>query len=39
MLGVPAKLKEIKDIADKNNIPLIEDTAWGCGGFYNDMHL
>ena len=39
MLGVPAKLKEIKDIADKNNIPLIEDTAWGCGGFYNDIPL
>ena len=39
MLGVPARLKEIKDIADKYNIPLIEDTAWGCGGYYDDIHL
>jgi len=39
MLGVPAKLKEIKDIANKHAIPLIEDTAWGCGGFYEDIPL
>ena len=39
MLGVPARLKEIKEIADKNGIPLIEDTAWGCGGYYNQMPL
>ena len=39
MLGVPARLKEIKEIADKNGIPLIEDTAWGCGGYYNQIPL
>jgi len=39
MLGVPARLKEIKEIADKNGIPLIEDTAWGCGGYYNQISL
>ena len=39
MLGTPARLKEIKKIADKHEIPLIEDTAWGCGGFYNDIPL
>jgi len=32
MLGSPAKLKEISDICKENNIYLIEDTAWGCGG-------
>ncbi len=32
MLGVPARLKEIKSLCDKHNIFLIEDTAWGCGG-------
>jgi len=39
MLGTPANLKEIKKIAEENVIPLIEDTAWGCGGFYNDIPL
>ena len=39
MLGVPARLKEIKKIAEKYNIPLIEDTAWGCGGFYEEIPL
>ncbi len=36
MLGVPANIKEIKQICDDANIHLIEDTAWGCGGsIYN----
>lgn len=39
MLGVPARLKEIKSIADKFHIPLIEDTAWGCGGYYDSAPL
>ena len=39
MLGVPARLKEIKEITDKHGIPLIEDTAWGCGGYYDDIPL
>ncbi len=34
MLGVPATLDKIKSVCDKKNIPLIEDTAWGCGGKY-----
>ncbi|MBH09258.1 MAG: aminotransferase [Candidatus Marinimicrobia bacterium] len=39
MLGVPSQLKEIKKIAEKYGIPLIEDTAWGCGGFYDGIPL
>ena len=39
MLGVPARLKELKKIADESGIPLIEDTAWGCGGYYQDTQL
>lgn len=32
MLGMPARLKEIKAICEARSIALIEDTAWGCGG-------
>jgi 8-amino-3,8-dideoxy-alpha-D-manno-octulosonate transaminase len=32
MLGTPARLEEIAAIAKRRGIPLIEDTAWGCGG-------
>ena len=32
MLGTPARLFEIDDICRKNNLVLIEDAAWGCGG-------
>lgn len=39
MLGVPANIKEIKKICDNNNIFLIEDTAWGCGGSVNNKKL
>lgn len=39
MLGVPARLKEIKEIADSYDISLIEDTAWGCGGYYDEIPL
>jgi 8-amino-3,8-dideoxy-alpha-D-manno-octulosonate transaminase len=39
MLGTPAKLKEIKQICDSHNIPLIEDSAWGCGGSYDGVPL
>jgi len=39
MLGVPARLEEIKEIADQHDIPIIEDTAWGCGGYYDDIPL
>lgn len=39
MLGTPARLREIKEIADRHGIPLIEDTAWGCGGALDDRPL
>ena len=39
MLGVPARIEEIKEICDKRNIHLIEDTAWGCGGSLNNKKL
>jgi len=32
MLGTPAHLEAIQAICLKNNLVLIEDTAWGCGG-------
>lgn len=32
MLGTPARLGAIQDICKKNDLLLIEDTAWGCGG-------
>jgi 8-amino-3,8-dideoxy-alpha-D-manno-octulosonate transaminase len=39
MLGVPANMKEIIKICKKNNLILIEDTAWGIGGRYNNKYL
>ena len=39
MLGTPARLEEITAIAKKNRIPVIEDTAWGCGGRLKDRSL
>jgi len=39
MLGVPANMKEIIKICKKNNLILIEDTAWGIGGKYNNKYL
>ncbi len=39
MLGVPANMTEINKIAKKYNIKVIEDTAWGCGGFHNKLPL
>tara|TARA_Y100001958_G_C21241137_1_gene568928 strand:+ start:2326 stop:3483 length:1158 start_codon:yes stop_codon:yes gene_type:complete len=39
MLGVPARLEKIKKICTEKNIPLIEDTAWGCGGYYDNIPL
>jgi 8-amino-3,8-dideoxy-alpha-D-manno-octulosonate transaminase len=32
MLGVPARIKEIRNICREKGLYLIEDTAWGCGG-------
>ena len=39
MLGVPARLREIKEICRKHNLFLIEDTAWGCGGNLDGIPL
>ncbi len=39
MLGTPANLIEIKKICDENNLTLIEDTAWGCGGSLKEKAL
>jgi 8-amino-3,8-dideoxy-alpha-D-manno-octulosonate transaminase len=32
MLGTPARLREVLTVCDQRGIPVIEDTAWGCGG-------
>ena len=39
MLGTPAKMNEISEICKERGVYLIEDTAWGCGGFYGKDRL
>ena len=39
MLGVACQLKKIEEICKKHNLFLIEDTAWGCGGSYENKKL
>jgi 8-amino-3,8-dideoxy-alpha-D-manno-octulosonate transaminase len=39
MLGSGARIDEIMAIADKHNIPVIEDTAQAAGGKWRGMHL
>lgn len=39
MLGAPARIEEIMAIADRHNIPVIEDTAQAAGGRLNGKHL
>ena len=39
MLGTPARMDIISRICSEHNIPLIEDTAWGCGGSFQDKKL
>jgi 8-amino-3,8-dideoxy-alpha-D-manno-octulosonate transaminase len=39
MLGTPARMDKIMEIALRYNIPVIEDTAWGCGGKFGEKHL
>lgn len=39
MLGVPASLDLIKKICNKHKLILIEDTAWGCGGQFQNKYL
>ena len=37
--GMPANIKEIKKIADKNGIPVIEDAAHSAGAMYNGKRI
>ena len=39
MLGVSPEMDKIKKICKKYNISIIEDTAWGCGGFFGNSRL
>ena len=39
MLGVPAQMDKLLKIAKKYKLKIIEDTAWGCGGKYNNKFL
>ncbi len=39
MLGAPARIKEIKAIADRHGIPVIEDTAQAAGARLHGQHL
>jgi len=39
MLGTPARLDRIMEIANRHNIPVIEDSAWGCGGKFKGKPL
>jgi dTDP-4-amino-4,6-dideoxygalactose transaminase len=36
--GHPVKLKELKEVCDRYNIPLIEDAAESIGSYYNGKH-
>jgi len=39
MMGAQARIREIKAIADKHGIPVLEDTAQSAGGFLGGKHL
>lgn len=39
MLGVSPEMDKIKKICKKFNISIIEDTAWGCGGYFGKSRL
>ncbi len=39
MLGTPARMDKIVTIAQRHGLPVIEDTAWGCGGTLQDQCL
>jgi 8-amino-3,8-dideoxy-alpha-D-manno-octulosonate transaminase len=39
MLGIPCDMNPILKIAREKGIKVIEDTAWGCGGQYEDQYL
>ncbi|MBW2618763.1 MAG: DegT/DnrJ/EryC1/StrS family aminotransferase [Deltaproteobacteria bacterium] len=39
MLGTPARMDEILAVAESRNLAVIEDAAWGCGGFLQGKPL
>jgi len=39
MLGVPSNMDRILSVTRKFDIPVLEDTAWGCGGKYKGNFL
>ena len=39
MLGVPARMQEIMNIADTGGVPVLEDTAQALGGSYRSKYL
>jgi 8-amino-3,8-dideoxy-alpha-D-manno-octulosonate transaminase len=39
MLGVPAKLDAILAVARRKQVPVMEDTAWGCSGSFGGRKL
>jgi 8-amino-3,8-dideoxy-alpha-D-manno-octulosonate transaminase len=39
MLGTPARMEKILEIARANNLRVFEDSAWGCGGTLNGQPL
>ncbi|OQX17872.1 MAG: aminotransferase [Desulfobulbaceae bacterium A2] len=39
MLGAPARIEEIKAVADRHNIPVLEDTAQAAGARLHGRHL
>ena len=39
MLGIPARMKEIKEVCERRGLFLLEDAAWGCGGAIDGQAL
>lgn len=39
MLGTPCNMNGVLKFAKKHNLKVIEDTAWGCGGKFNEQYL
>ena len=39
MLGAQARIEEIMSVADRHNLPVIEDTAQACGGHIRGRYL
>ncbi|MGA2622473.1 MAG: DegT/DnrJ/EryC1/StrS family aminotransferase [Bacteroidota bacterium] len=39
MLGIPADMGKIVPVARMHNLPIIEDSAWGCGAKLNGQYL